>query len=370
MKFIHTSDLHIGKVVNGISMLEEQQEILGQLREIAVEEQADAVVIAGDVYDRSIPSTEAVTLLDRFLTSLIQEKIPVVMISGNHDSGERVAFADQILQKQGLYIAGGYQGALKQVLFEDEWGPVRLVCMPFVKPAVASTEEMLAATPCTLDLMTRQVLVAHYFVTGEDGGMPELSDSETYVNVGGLDQIPASLFQSFDYVALGHIHKRQRIGAGQVWYAGSPLQYSFSEVEQKKGVNVVTLGQKGQVEVRQRLLTPLHRMRVIKGRLAELTASEVWGRAENQDYIKAVLTDTEELVDPIGALRSVYPNIMQLEWEKHTKRQAETDIRICQGEKKTTGDLFSDFYELLRGEPMDPRRRQIVKEVEEALYEA
>lgn len=369
MKFIHTSDLHIGKVVNGISMLEEQREILRQIREIAVEEKADAVVIAGDVYDRPIPSTEAVALLDELFTSLTQEGILVVMISGNHDSGERVAFADRILQKQGLYIAGGYQGELKQVLFEDEWGAVRFVCMPFVKPAVASVEDMLASTPCTLDLMTRHVLVAHYFVTGEDGREPELSDSETYVNVGGLDQVSAALFRSFDYVALGHIHKRQRIGEGQVWYAGSPLKYSFSEVNHQKSVNVVTLGRKGQVEVTRRVLTPLREMRIITGKLSELTAKEMWGRAENTDYIKAVLTDTEERMDPIGTLRSVYPNIMQLEWEKNTKRQTEAGGLIHRAGKRATGELFSDFYELLRGEPMDERRRQIVREVEEELYE-
>lgn len=370
MKFIHTSDLHIGKTVNEISMLEEQGEVLRQVREIAVEEKADAVVIAGDVYDRQIPSAEAVVLLDDFLTALLGENIPVIMISGNHDSGERVAFADRILQKQGLYIAGGYDGTLKQVTFEDEWGRVTFVCMPFVKPAVATVEEMLSRTPMTLDLMSRRVLVTHYFVTGEDGKEPELSDSETSVNVGGLDNVPAAMFGCFDYVALGHIHKRQKIGAGQVWYAGAPLKYSFSEVNQKKGVNVVTLGQKGQVEVAFRALTPLHEMRVMTGNMAELTAPERWGRPENADYIKAVLTDKEEFIDPIGTLRSIYPNIMQIEWEKNERRQAEDTAVLNSTENKTTGELFADFYELLRGEPMDERRKRIVREVEEEMHEA
>ena len=218
MKFLHTSDLHIGKNVNGFSMLEDQKHILEQMKQIAMEEKVDAVVVAGDIYDRAIPSTEAVELLDDFLTSLLAEKIPVLMISGNHDSGERVAFADRILEKQGLYIAGGDEGDVKRVTFEDEYGMVDFVCLPFVKPAVVgakssaeAVENILSGVPMTLDLRTRHVLVTHFFVTGESGEAPELSDSETKVNVGGLDNVPASLFGMFDYVALGHIHKPMNI---------------------------------------------------------------------------------------------------------------------------------------------------------------
>lgn len=370
MKFLHTADLHIGKTVNEVSMLEEQKNILRQIREIAAAEQVDAVVIAGDVYDRPIPSTEAVTLLDDFLTGLLQEKIPVVMISGNHDSGERVAFADRILEKQGLYIAGGYDGSIKRVAFTDEWGSIDFVCMPFVKPAVATVEEMLSHTPMPLDLLSRHVLVTHYFVTGENGQAPELSDSENHVNVGGLDNVPASLFAAFDYVALGHIHKKQRIGEGQVWYAGSPLKYSFSETNQVKGVNLVTLGKKGDVTVEVRKLEPLHEMRVIRGKLEDLISPEVLKEADCEDYIKAVLTDKEELIDPIGTLRGVYPNVMQIELEKNAQKQDEVFVGEILDEKKTTGELFARFYELLRGEPMDEQRAQIVREVEERMNEA
>lgn len=367
MKLIHMGDLHIGKVVNGFSMLEEQAHILRQIEEIAVEEKADAVVIAGDVYDRSIPSTEAVELLDDFLTALLGKRIPVVMISGNHDSGERVAFADRILEKQGLYIAGGYDGTLKRIRFEDDFGGVDFVCMPFVKPAVATVEEMLAGTPMTLDLRTRHVLVTHYFVTGEDGQAPELSDSEGTVSVGGLDNVSASLFGMFDYVALGHIHKRQKIGEREVWYAGSPLKYSFSEASQVKGVNVVTLGKKGEIQVTQRQLVPLHEMRVIRGKLDALISPEVLKEADREDYIKAVLTDREELIDPIGTLRSVYPNVMQIELEKNEERQQDGYETAIGEQQKTTGELFMEFFELLRGEPMDERRARIVKETEEEL---
>ena len=369
MKFIHTADLHIGKTVNEFSMLKEQCHVLEQIKKIAVEEQAEAVVIAGDVYDRSVPSTEAVTLLDLFLTSLSEAGIPVILISGNHDSGERVAFADRILEKQGLYIAGGYDGRLKQVTFQDEWGNVVFTCMPFVKPAVATVEEMLAAMPMTLDLMTRRVLVTHYFVTGENGQQPELSDSETTVNVGGLDNVSASLFAAFDYVALGHIHKRQRIGSGQVWYAGAPLKYSFSEVLQQKSINVVTLGRKGEITVEARALTPLHDFRIIEGRLKQLILPEVVGAADREDYIKAVLTDTEELVDPIGTLRSVYPHVMLLERKRQEERAAGEYEAALSLSGQTPGSLFTKFYELLNEEPMDERRFAIIKELDKVLEE-
>ena len=368
MKFLHTSDLHIGKNVNGFSMLEDQKHILEQMKQIAMEEKVDAVVVAGDIYDRAIPSTEAVELLDDFLTSLLAEKIPVLMISGNHDSGERVAFADRILEKQGLYIAGGDEGDVKRVTFEDEYGMVDFVCLPFVKPAVVgakssaeAVENILSGVPMTLDLRTRHVLVTHFFVTGESGEAPELSDSETKVNVGGLDNVPASLFGMFDYVALGHIHKPQRIGKGETYYAGSPLKYSFSEVKGSKYVNVVTLKEKGVTDVVKRELIPIREMRILKGSLEELLAQgQSEDKATREDYIQAVLTDEVELLDPIGSLRSVYPNVMQIVLEKNLKEEEGTlDLNLDLGHK-TTAELFMDFYEMLKGERPDEARMEII----------
>lgn len=375
MKFLHTGDLHIGKSVNEFSMLEDQKHILMQITDIACEEHVDAVVIAGDVYDRAIPSTEAVELLDEFLTDLLAKEIPVVMISGNHDCGERVAFADRILEKQGLYIAGGYDGEVKRVEFEDEHGKIDFVCLPFVKPAVVGAKtsaeavaNILAGTPMTMDFRTRHVLVTHFFVTGDSGEMPELSDSETRVNVGGLDNVPASLFGMFDYVALGHIHKPQKIGEGQVYYAGAPLKYSFSEVKGNKYVNIVTLGAKDEVSVERRTLTPLHEMRIIKGNLQDLLfeGQSVSG-AEKVDYIQAVLTDEVELLDPIGTLRGVYPNVMQIVLEKNVKDTAQEWDGYVGTAGKTTEELFVDFYELLRGEKPDETRLEIIRQVAEEL---
>lgn len=374
MKFLHTSDLHIGKKLFELSMLDEQKAALDQIYSLAVSEQVQAVVIAGDIYDRAVPPAEAVALLDDFLTRLAEAGINVIMISGNHDCGERVAFADKILEKQGLYIAGVYEGELKDVALQDEWGTVHFLCMPFVKPALLGTtnsEEavagMLSGTPMLLSEgpQHRYVLVTHFFVTGEQGEEPELSDSEVSVNVGGLDNVPVSLFGNISYVALGHIHKPQRIGAGNVYYSGSPVKYSFSEALQEKGVNLVELDGEGKVTVERRLLTPVHDMRCIKGELAALMAQaggQEWqeGKAY-EDYLQVTLTDREELIDPMGTLRSVYPNVLQIVLEKHVPSEMqEYESKLC-GERKSTGQLFADFYEMLKGEPLDDIRKGYVE---------
>lgn len=369
MKFIHTGDLHIGKTVHEFSMLTEQRCFLGQIVELAVKEKVDAVVIAGDVYDRSIPSTDAVNVLDEFLTDLTGRGIKVLLISGNHDSPERVGFADKILEKQGLYIAGTVEEYLKQVRFADSYGEVCFVLLPFTKPAVVGATSSREAVELLLrqngfdkgwnkSLKSRHVLVTHFFVTGAGGKQPELSDSETGVNVGGLEQVPADLFEGFDYVALGHIHKPQQIGVGNCYYAGSPLKYSFSECNQIKGVNLVTLEEK--VTVKTIPLQPQHQMRKIRGKLNELMKPEIVEAAPFDDYIQAILTDEEELIDPIGTLRSVYPNVMQIILEKNEKK-SDADYETCfrlQG--KSTLELFREFYELVREIPMDEKREQIV----------
>lgn len=382
MKFLHTSDLHIGKKLFELSMLEEQKAALDQIYEIALAEKVDAVVIAGDVYDRAVPSTEAVGLLDDFLTKLAQVHLPVIMISGNHDCGERVAFADRILERQGIHIAGSYDGDLKDVTLSDEWGTVHFICMPFVKPAVTgaqtsaeAVEKMLSQTPM-LGMgseMTphRYVLVTHYFVTGEQGEEPQLSDSETGVSVGGLDNVPASLFENFSYVALGHIHKPQQMGRGNVYYSGSPVKYSFSEVMQEKGVNLVELDGQGKAVVTRRLLQPVHGMRCIRGKLSELMMAAgkagISEQAEREDYLQVTLTDTEELIDPMGTLRSVYPNVLQIILAKNTFEEVSEYESRLSGERKSTAELFADFYEMLKGEPLDEVRRAYV---EDAVKEA
>ena len=371
MKFLHTGDLHIGKKIFETSLMEDQQVMLQQIFDIAIEEQVDAVIIAGDVYDRSVPATEAVELLDEFLTKLVARKVPVVLISGNHDSPERVGFANKILEQQGLFIAGTYEGKLRQVEFTDEFGKVCVVCLPFVKPAVVEGHNSAEAVKTLLEKEEidcedgrRYGVVTHYFVTGENGQAPELSDAETTVDVGGIDNVPTDVFAGFDYVALGHIHKYQQIGAGQVYYAGAPMKYSFSEANHEKSVNIVTLGKKGQCQVERRSLKPLHEMRCIKGLLKELIQPQVVNDMEvsAQDFIQATLTDREELIDPIGTLRSVYPNTMQILLERNVALDVENMESRLRGSRRSTEELFADFYEMLTGEALSERQRQIVRE--------
>jgi len=371
MKFLHTADLHIGKKIYEQSLLEDQAYILDRIYETALAEQVEAVVIAGDIYDRAIPSAEAVALLDEFLTKLIEKRIPVIAVSGNHDSPERVSFAGRILEKQGLYIAGSTGETLKTVTLEDSCGTVAFVCMPFVRPAVVgaatsaqAVEELLGRHPMPLDMHRRNVLVTHFFVVGEKGEEPELSESESDTQAGGLDGVPPSLFQCFDYVALGHIHKPQHMGKGHAYYAGSPLKYSFSEARWDKSVNIVELGEPGDITVRKVPLTPLRDMRIIRGRLAELMEPDrVASEGEGvKDYFQAVLTDTEELIDPMGTLRSAYPNVLCIEMEKNMDSQTQEYTSRLAGQRKSTARLFGDFYEMLKGEPMDEKRREIVEE--------
>ncbi len=364
MKFVHTGDLHIGKIVNGFSMMEDQKHILRQIYEISCKEKVDALLLSGDIYDRAIPPAEAVVLLDHFLTDMEAAGIPVLLVSGNHDSPERLGFAEKLLEDKGIHIAGIYENKLKEVKVMDQYGEVTFVLMPFVRPAAAGAKNSGEAVAHMLSGDTeqkgRKVLVTHYFVT-DKGREPELSDAETTVHVGGLDNVEASLFQGFDYVALGHIHKQQKIGQGEVYYAGSPLAYSFSEAGQEKSVNLVELGGNGETAVCRIPLKPLHGMRRIRGKLEELMRPEIVAAGDADDYIRAELTDEEELVDPIGTLRSVYPNIMQIVLVKNEEKENMVYTSRLEEKRKSIPELFQDFYEMIRGEKPNEERMEAVR---------
>lgn len=374
MKFLHTGDLHIGKTLHEFPLLEDQKYILKQIIEIAEAEKTDAVLLAGDIYDRSIPPVEAVSLLDDFLTELTSKNIMVLAVSGNHDSGERLSFMSSVLEKQNIFIAGNSVEPLRRIEWEKNGEQITFVLLPFVKPAEVGAKSTDEAVRLILDREGlsgentekhhKYVLITHFFVT-DAGKTPELSDSESPVHVGGIDNVEASAFSFFDYVALGHIHKPQKIGAGEIYYAGTPLKYSFSETQQEKSVVITEIG-KEEMNVRRVPLKPLRDMRKIKGSMEELMKPEVVSLADAGDYIQATLTDKEELIDPIGTLRSVYPNIMQIVLEKNEQKSGETGQRAAQISQKSTLELFEEFFELLRGEEMDEARRE---EVREALEE-
>lgn len=371
MKFLHTADLHIGKSIYEFNMLEEQRYILEEILCIAREEQVDAILLAGDIYDRSVPSTEAVQLLEWFLMEALRIA-PVFMISGNHDSAERLSFGAGLMEKSGLYIAGGKD--VKEVVLKDPHGAIAFHLLPFVKPAVVGTgssEEAVAKQLIKLrdnwEAADRHVLLTHFFVCA-GGKTPELSDSEQREYVGGLEQVDVSLFTDYDYVAMGHIHKPQCMKRGQAYYAGSPLCYSFSECSVTealggKGVFIVELGEGGEAGIWRKPLHPKRNMRIVKGSLSDIIRlgnESVEGR---EDYIQAILTDKEELIDPIGSLRSVYPNTMQVVLEKRLIEGNTPLFHGAESKAKSMEELFGAFYEALAGEAMDEVRSKLVQEI-------
>ena len=369
MKLIHLSDLHIGKRVNEFSMAEDQKYILNQILEIIDREQPDCVVIAGDVYDKSIPSAEAVQILDDFLTRLAGRKIPTAMISGNHDSPERLSFGAQLMKESGIYVSPVYDGQVQSIGLADEYGEVRVYLLPFLKPAtvrhvyeeetVESYQDAVetAISHLPLDTSCRNVLVAHQFAAGASR-----CESEE-MSVGGIDQVDVSVFDDFDYVALGHIHSPQSAGRPAVRYCGTPLKYSFSEAGQQKSVSVVELFEKGRVEIREVPLTPLRDMRKIRGTYLELTARSFYQGTNTEDYIQAILTDEEDIPDGMQKLRIIYPNLMRLEYDNRRTRENRQIQQAADAEEKSEAELFSQLYELQNNQPLDEEQKQFLEAV-------
>ena len=375
MKFIHLSDLHLGKRVNEFSMLEDQQYILSEILGIADDERPDAVLIAGDLYDKSVPSAEAVQLLDTFLSALAERCLQVFIISGNHDSAERLAFGARLMAGSGVHFAPVYDGTVTPVSLTDEYGTVNVYLLPFLKPAHVHrfyeeeptetyTEAIAAAIAhMQLDPAVRNVLVAHQFVTGA-----ARSESEE-VTVGGLDNVDATVFEPFDYVALGHIHGPQHIGRQTVRYCGTPLKYSFSEKDQTKSVTVVELRGKGETEVRTVPLHPRRDLRELRGTYLELTARANYQGTATDDYLHIVLTDEEDVPDALGRLRTVYPNIMKLDYDNCRTRAAAVIEAAEAAEQKSPLALFEEFYEKQNGQPMSEEQRTFTDSLIREIWE-
>lgn len=376
MKFLHLADLHLGKRVNGFSMLEDQAHILRQILAILDDEQPDGVLIAGDVYDKSVPSVEAVGLLDGFLTELRARGVPVLLISGNHDSPERLAFGGRVMDSCGIHISPVYDGALAPVTLQDAFGPVHVWLLPFVKPAhvrrwfpdtdIESYTDAVAEAVAHMDIDTaaRNVLVTHQFVTGgARSGSEELS-------VGGTDNVDSGVFAPFDYVALGHLHGAQHIGRETIRYAGSPLKYSFSEARQHKSVTVVTLGEKGDVQVRTVALTPLRELREIRGSYDELTARSFYEHTTyRSDYLHLILTDEQDVFDAMSRLRTIYPYLMTLDYDNARTRAAGGMSVPAETERRTPLELFEALYTRQNHQPMSEVQRAYIAQLMEQIME-
>ncbi|PWJ68279.1 MULTISPECIES: exonuclease SbcCD subunit D [unclassified Fibrobacter] len=398
MKLIHTADLHIGKRVCEHSMLEDQKRILDQIIRIVDEEKPDGVLMAGDVYDKSVPSADAVEVLDEFLVKLSQRNTKVFVLSGNHDSAERIAFGGRLMENRGVHMCPVYNGSFAPVTLKDDAGEVDVWMLPFVRPATvrsclgageqadAEREQVTDYTSAIQKAVSkmertpgrRNVLVAHQFVTGaqvdEDG-------SEEFV--GGLDNVEAYAFDGFDYVALGHIHRPQNVakndaGVGRVRYSGTPLKYSLSEANHEKSVTVVELGAvnadgAADLKIREVPLKPMRDVRKIEGTFAELVSLDFRNAQEREgksleDYVYVSLTDENDINDAAAKLRGYYPNLMQLRYN-NSRTQSAANLDFENVDQKTPTEIFHDFFKEMNNREMEPEERDFVKDLIDSIWE-
>lgn len=377
MKFIHLSDLHLGIRVNDFSMSEDQRYILDRILDIIDSEAPDGIIIAGDIYDKSMPPAEAVAMFDDFISSIAERKIKTFIISGNHDSAERIAFGSRIMNAGGIYLSPVYNGDIKPVVMEDEYGSVNIYMLPFVRPSAVrafypdddtdsySSAVGTAVKHMNADFTQRNIIITHQFVTGA-----VRSDSED-ISVGGTDNVSADIFADFDYTALGHIHKPQNIGSERIRYCGTPLKYSFSEAKQDKSVTVIELGKKGDVNVRTVKLIPLRDMTELKGSYEELMKKSFYeGTGYTEDYVHITLTDENDIPDAVSKLRLVYHRLMKMDYDNaRTKKQSiiegMTSARETDPEK-----LFEEFFESQNNVPMNDEQAAFVSGIIKEVWEA
>lgn len=378
MKLIHLSDLHLGKRVNDFSMIEDQKDILIKILGIISEEKPDGVLIAGDVYDKSVPSAEAVELFDDFLVRLSRLDTQVFIISGNHDSAERLAFGGRIMDVRGIHLSPVYSGKVEPVTLKDAHGEVDIYMLPFIKPAnvrrfieddeqgtlTYSEAVGFAISKMSVDKSRRNVLVTHQFVTGASR-----SDSED-ISVGGTDNVDASVFDDFDYVALGHIHGPQNVGSERIRYCGTPLKYSFSEAGHTKSVTVTELAGKGTLDVRTVPLVPLHDMKEIKGSYDEIMDKRFYENTSYiSDYMHITLTDEEDIPDAVTRLRTVYKNLMKLDYDNKRTRHNVSFTASEDVEYKPPLTLFTEFYEMQNGTAVSEEQTKYLTSIIEEIWE-
>lgn len=375
MKIMHLSDLHIGKKVNEYSMLQDQIYILKEILRIIDNEKVETVIIAGDVYDRSLPPNEALELFDEFLYQLSGRNVNVFVISGNHDSPERISYGGRMMTENKIFLSPVYDGNVKPITLNDDYGEVNFYLLPFVRPADIrryfpdeNIENYTDAVKVAIDNMNvdfneRNILVTHQFVTGA-----ELSESEDII-VGGTDNVSGEVFDGFDYVALGHIHREQTVGKDNIRYCGTPLKYSFSEAKNIKSVTILDFNDKGNIEYSKIPLTPFRDMREIRGTYYELTLKSSYESTNTEDYLHITLTDEEDIPDAIGKLRSIYPNIMKLDYDNLRTRGSGTVDAIENIESKSPFELFADLFKQQNNQDMSEEQEEIMRNLIDKIWE-
>lgn len=373
MKIVHLSDLHLGKKVNGFSMIEDQKYILNEILNVIKNQKSQVVIIAGDIYDKPVPTREAVQLFDKFLVELSNLSQKVLVISGNHDSAERMAFGRRLMENKGVYMAPVYDGHVEPVVLSDEYGEINFYMLPFIKPVNVrgcfpeeNIETYTDAVKCAVEHMgidkkKRNVIIAHQFVGGADR-----CDSEE-ISVGGIDNVVPGVFEAFDYTALGHIHGPQNAGSDKIRYSGTPLKYSFSEKNHKKSITVVEMFEKGNQKVTTVPLTAKRDLREIKGTYNQLTLKSFYENQNTDDYLRVILTDEDDVPDALAKLRVIYPNIMKLDYE-NTRTRSITEITFDDDfEKRSEIELLEDFYKMQNGMEMSETQRDFAIKIFEEI---
>lgn len=376
MKFLHISDLHLGKRVNEFPLIEDQAFILTKIINIIDEQRPDGVIIAGDVYDKSVPSAEAVELFDSFLVRLSKLKVKVFVISGNHDSAERISFGGRLMDKSGIYMSPVYNGRVEPVTLTDKFGELNIYMLPFIKPSnvrrffperdISSYTDAIKTAVCSMniDKSKRNILITHQFVTGA------IRTESEDISVGGTDNVDASVFAEFDYVALGHIHKSQKCGSEFIRYSGTPLKYSFSEAKDIKSATLLDIEEKGNIKIEFIPLTPKRDMVEIKGSYEELTLKSFWENTTyTDDYMHITLTDEEDIPDVIAKLRVIYKNIMKLDYDNKRTRTVNEINGAENIKEKSPLEHFSEFYELQNGQPLSDEQTTFITHIIEQIWE-
>lgn len=377
MKFAHLGDLHLGMTMNHVNLVEDQKYILESILNLLQKEKPDAVLIAGDVYDKAVPGAEATTLLGDFLADLNAAGLPVFIIAGNHDSSERLSYASELLQKQNVYISGRFDGKMPHYTLRDDEGEVNIWLLPFLRPGHVNryiedekdkvkdytSAVRVAIEFSSVDWTARNVIISHQFVTGafvHEEGSEQLM-------VGGTDQVSISAYEGFEYVALGHIHSFQKLKDHPAYYCGTPLKYSFSEEHDHKGVIFVELKEKGNVHVYQRELVPLHDMRTLKGKYEDILVQSKEDE-HNMDYLRVILTDEDEVEDAVRHLRAVYPNVLRLEYDNARMRQMMEEMPVNDKELSPM-EIFSLFFVERNGREMNEKEEAIAREMIVKLFD-
>lgn len=375
MKFVHLSDLHLGKRVYDFSMLEDQRHILGQILVHIDDFKPSAVIIAGDIYDKPVPPAQALGIFDDFLVELAERNLQVFIIGGNHDSSDRLSFGSRLMESSGVHLTPAYDGRTPVHVLRDEYGPVNIYMLPFLKPAEARQffpdEEIgdyndalrVATRAMEPDESERNILVTHQFVTGG------LTSESEEMAVGGADNVDASVFDAFDYVALGHLHRPQHVGRESLRYCGSPLKYSFSEKDHEKSVTIVEMREKGNMEIITAPLLPLRDMREIRGSYLDITFKENYEKTDTNDFVRIILTDEDEEPDAMLKLRIIYPNLMRLDYDNSRTRAMGSPLEFEAEEGKDALELLEEFFEIQNGLEMNAEQREYSRRLFEKIKE-